>query len=137
MENKLDTLQKRMRAIQKWSGMTQAEFAATFDMGAQSFNNKLCSRNEFTVDEIINVATRYKEISLDWLIRGDGPMMVRDAEMEKLSIHLSGMRSSIEDLENKQNDLQNHVDGSFIAIQVYLSAITNHFGISPKVKPNK
>lgn len=104
------SIPKRIRAIQRWSGLTQSQFATTFNMVPQSLNNKLCGRTEFSLHEVQSIALYYKEISLDWLIRGDGPMLVHDCDVSLLSENLSALRSAIEDLENQQDDLKNSID---------------------------
>ena len=73
-------IKDRIRLIMEHEGMTAAAFAESIDVAQATISHTLGDRNKYpSTDFIMKLHDRFKNISLDWLLTGNGEMIANDA----------------------------------------------------------
>lgn len=76
-------MQERLNQIIEKKGLTATKFAAMIGVNASTISHILAGRNKPGFDIISNIAKAYPDISLNWLITGNGSMDDSPVEKEK------------------------------------------------------
>ncbi|RHR83001.1 helix-turn-helix domain-containing protein [Odoribacter sp. AF15-53] len=76
-------MQERLNQIIEKKGLTATKFAAMIGVNASTISHILAGRNKPGFDIISNIAKAYPDISLNWLITGNGSMDDSTVEKEK------------------------------------------------------
>jgi len=67
-------MQERLNQIFEQKGLTAAKFATLIGVNASTISHILAGRNKPGFDIIYNIAKAFPDISLSWLITGEGSM---------------------------------------------------------------
>ena len=67
---------ERISKIIEYSGLTSSEFADEIDVQRSSISHITSGRNKPSLDFLIKVKERVPELQWDWLIKGDGEMLI-------------------------------------------------------------
>ena len=67
-------MQERLNQIFEQKGLTAAKFATLIGVNASTISHILAGRNKPGFDMIYNIAKAFPDISLSWLITGEGSM---------------------------------------------------------------
>ncbi|MEN2435290.1 helix-turn-helix transcriptional regulator [Weeksellaceae bacterium A-14] len=78
------TLNERISKIIEYSQLSSSEFADEVEVQRSSISHITSGRNKPSLDFLIKVKEKFPEIQWDWLINGEGEMLM-DHENEKVS----------------------------------------------------
>jgi plasmid maintenance system antidote protein VapI len=68
------SVNQRVIKICEFLNLNQAEFARQINVLPQTINNQIKGKNSLSYETILAIATRYPNLSLKWLIAGEGEM---------------------------------------------------------------
>ncbi|WKS94559.1 helix-turn-helix domain-containing protein [Riemerella columbina] len=69
-------LNDRISEIIKYSELTASDFADEIDVQRSSISHITSGRNKPSLDFIVKIKNRFPEIAWDWLINGEGEMLI-------------------------------------------------------------
>lgn len=104
----------RIKAVLKYSNMTETQFAKRLGVTQSSLNRVMRGATEINYRLINAILTEFKEVSAEWLMRGNGVMLIDDsneAEMKRLNNLvdvISMQQETIRNLMEKVKQLQNN-----------------------------
>ena len=79
-------IKDRIRVIMERENLNASSFAESINMSQASVSHNIGERNKYpSTDFIIHLSERYKNISLNWLINGEGPMYLDGNDQEQAS----------------------------------------------------
>ena len=95
-------LNERISKIIEYSQLTSSEFADEIDVQRSSISHITSGRNKPSLDFLIKVKEKFPELEWDWLIKGDGEMLIKKeesqaAEPEQNKIALPDLFALIDD----------------------------------------
>lgn len=73
-------LNERISKIIEYSQLTSSEFADEIDVQRSSISHITSGRNKPSLDFLIKVKEKFPELEWDWLIKGDGEMLIKKEE---------------------------------------------------------
>ncbi len=76
INNCIMNLNERISKIIDYSGFTSSEFADEIEVQSSSVSHITSGRNKPSLDFLIKVKERFPELHWDWLINGDGNMII-------------------------------------------------------------
>lgn len=78
------TIIERIDVFRKSKTLTKIEFCNTIDMPLSSFTSALQRKSNISSDTLLRISNEYKEVSIEWLVTGNGTMMKTELVDEKL-----------------------------------------------------
>jgi len=78
------TMVERIKKLLEMEQLSQSQFADEINFKRASLAHMLSGRNNPSLDFVTKVKNRFSEVSLDWLIFGTGPMLVKQVEKENI-----------------------------------------------------
>jgi transcriptional regulator with XRE-family HTH domain len=76
IEKETGLIADRLDAYIKYKGLSRRAFAERIGVIQQALNRQIKERKGFSSKTIIGIAQAYKELNLNWLIRGEGDMII-------------------------------------------------------------
>jgi len=73
-------LNERISKIIEYSNFTSSEFADEIDVQRSSVSHITSGRNKPSLDFLVKVKEKFPEIDWDWMIRGNGEMLIKPEE---------------------------------------------------------
>ncbi|AZB22615.1 XRE family transcriptional regulator [Kaistella haifensis] len=70
-------LNERISKIIEYSELSSSEFADTIDVQRSNISHITSGRNKPSLDFLIKIKERFPEIQWDWLIKGEGEMLIK------------------------------------------------------------
>lgn len=74
---------ERISKIIEYSGLSSSEFADEVDVQRSSISHITSGRNKPSLDFLIKVKERFPELQWDWLIKGEGEMLINKETEEE------------------------------------------------------
>lgn len=92
-------INKRISQIIEHYNYTNSEFADEIDVQRSSISHIISGRNKPSLDFLIKVKEQFPDLSWDWLINGEGEMMIKKevVKEEKKATSLPDLFSMIDD----------------------------------------
>lgn len=85
MENVKENVPKRIEQIMAREGLKAGEFADSINVAQATISQILRGRNMPSTDILLRLHQRYPDISLDWLLTGEGEMSENNKSNETTS----------------------------------------------------
>lgn len=82
MEN---TVIERLRTYLKNKGIKNREVASFIGISETTLNNKLNGTRSLDLDTLLNIVIHFEDLSVEWLMRGDGNMLKSDKDLQKVT----------------------------------------------------
>jgi len=80
------SLNERISKVIEYSKLSSSEFADEIDVQRSSISHITSGRNKPSLEFIIKIKSRFPEILWDWLVNGDGEMLISELpETENIS----------------------------------------------------
>ncbi len=76
-------MKDRLNAIIEEKGLTATKFATLIDANPSAISHLLKGRNKPGYDLLVNIAKAFPDISMDWLLTGEGGMYNGEKSSEK------------------------------------------------------
>ncbi|MBR3626777.1 MAG: hypothetical protein IKN48_10675 [Bacteroidaceae bacterium] len=92
-------LQRIKKVIEEYS-LTETAFSKAINVNQKTFNQQMKEERKLSLSTIMNILLAFKEISAEWLLRGEGDMM-RNA----LSADIVGANEDYQSLRDSYNRL--------------------------------
>lgn len=73
-------LNERISGIIEYSNLTSSEFADEIDVQRSSVSHITSGRNKPSLDFLIKVKEKFPELEWEWLLRGNGEMLIKPKE---------------------------------------------------------
>lgn len=73
-------LNERISKIIEYSNLTSSEFADEIDVQRSSVSHITSGRNKPSLDFLIKVKEKFPELEWEWLLRGNGEMLIKPEE---------------------------------------------------------
>ena len=80
-----ETINERIMLFLKTNNITISRAAELFGCSQSALSNKLGGRYRVDLDMVVTLLTMFNELSPDWLLLGQGPMM-RKAQMNQNNV---------------------------------------------------
>lgn len=104
-------MKDRIKAVIAMSNLSETQFAKKLGVTQSSLNRVKRGATENCFKVINAILTEYKDISAEWLLRGDGDMMVvnnsNDKRMDSLVDVIAMQQEVIKNLQEKIKQLKN------------------------------
>ena len=103
----------RIKAVLAYSNMTETQFAKRLGVTQSSLNRTMRGATEIQFKLINAILTEFDEISAEWLMRGEGPMLAGDnaaaynKRRDGLVDVVAMQQEIIKNLQEKIKQLQN------------------------------
>lgn len=101
----------RIRKIIESQGVSVRAFAISCEINSPTLDRQLKGRMALSLDTVNKILSHYPNISANWLMRGDGPMLMSDItnqnneRINKLIATIGEMQSIVEEKQKSINDL--------------------------------
>lgn len=76
-------LNERISKVIEFAGLTSSEFADEIEVQRSSISHITSGRNKPSLDFLIKVKDKFPVLQWDWLINGDGEMLITDEKKEE------------------------------------------------------
>ena len=97
-------IKDRIKLIMEQKNLNASSFAESINMSQASVSHNIGERNKFpSTDFILHLSERFPEISLNWLMNGQGPMYITGNESREESQNAENPVSAPSDPENRLN----------------------------------
>ncbi len=73
----------RIRQLMEYKGLTSTQLADNIDVPRAIVSHILSGRNKPSLDVVLKIVSTYREIARDWLLLGEGDMLIRLATVGK------------------------------------------------------
>ena len=73
----------RIKSVLAYSNMTETQLAKRLGVTQSSLNRVMRGATEVNFKLINAILTEFKEISAEWFMRGDGPMLIDDTNEQE------------------------------------------------------
>lgn len=77
------TVIERLRTYLKNKGIKNREVASFIGISETTLNNKLNGTRSLDLDTLLNIVIHFEDLSVEWLLRGDGNMLKSDKDLQK------------------------------------------------------
>ena len=74
---------ERLRTYLKNKGKKNREVASFIGISETTLNNKLNGTRSLDLDTLLNIVIHFEDLSVEWLLRGDGNMFKSDKDLQK------------------------------------------------------
>ncbi len=125
-------IQERILLLMKAQGMTPTQFADEIGIQRSSISHILSGRNNPSLDVILKILGRFKEIDSNWLILGKGNLLKeRDLDNSPTLFNLDEDEEIIDknlkeiDLEEEEKEKEKEIKTNNIEIQENIIAMQN------------
>ena len=78
----METLNERISKVIEYSNLTASEFADEIEVQRSSVSHITSGRNKPSLDFLIKVKERFPALEWDWLIKGEGEMLIQEKDKE-------------------------------------------------------
>lgn len=79
------TVIERLRTYLKNKGIKNREVASFIGISETTLNNKLNGTRSLDLDTLLNIVIHFEDLSVEWLLRGDGNMLKSDKDLQKVT----------------------------------------------------
>jgi len=79
--------------------ISKSAFAQSIGVNPSVISHISSGRNKVGVDVLASIARTYSEISLKWLLTGEGAMIVKEQDSSDLKTDLRALRSHLNEME--------------------------------------
>ena len=101
-------MKDRIHQIMLSEGLSNIEFANKIDISTSSLSHIFNGRNKPSLDVVMHIHSSYPDISLNWLLYGEGEMKIRDLMLEQQeNCTYSETNNGINQLDNQGNIREN------------------------------
>lgn len=76
-------MKDRVKLIMSVKNLSPADFSEALQVQRSSISHILSGRNKPSLDFMLKITEAYPDLSLDWLMKGEGPMFKRQVEASK------------------------------------------------------
>lgn len=97
----MDILNERVVKVMKVKGLAKTEFASLLDISLATLSHINSGRNKPSVEVLQKIAVKYQDISLEWLLLGEGEMFKPQAV---------DLESIIEEVKRMETRTQEGID---------------------------
>lgn len=103
----------RIKAVLAYTNMSEAQFAKRLEVTQSMLNRTMRGATEVSYKLLNSILTNFKNISAEWLMRGEGSMLIgddkaaQDKRIEKLVDVIAMQQEVIQNLQDKIKQLQN------------------------------
>lgn len=123
-------IQERILLLMKAQGMTPTQFADEIGIQRSSISHILSGRNNPSLDVIIKILSRFKEIDSNWLILGKGNLLKeRDLDNSPTLFNLDEdeeiIDKNLKEINLKEEEKEKEIKTNNIEIQENIIAIQN------------
>ena len=105
---------KRLKQFIDYKGIKVSAFEKAIGMSNASFGKSLKNGGTIGADKLENILKTYPELNADWLLRGDGDMLIQSEDSvtknPTLDFMIRHMASEIEELKAKVKHLESKND---------------------------
>ncbi|MFN4082299.1 MAG: helix-turn-helix domain-containing protein [Bacteroidia bacterium] len=95
----MDELNKRVMKIIDFSGLSKSEFATKIDISLPVLTHISSGRNKPSLDIIIRILQVYKQININWLLFGDGEMLVQPTKKIEIAGEIELLKQQAEEIK--------------------------------------
>lgn len=102
----MDNIIERIKVIIEKEQIPSTVFAENIDVKQSTFSHILTGRNKPSLDVVMKIHRRYNYINLNWLLYGDGPMMVAESgsdEWQQSQLRPNEKKNSYNQSENQSD----------------------------------
>lgn len=123
-------IQERILLLMKAQGMTPTQFADEIGIQRSSISHILSGRNNPSLDVILKILGRFKEIDSNWLILGKGNLLKeRDLDNSPTLFNLDEdeeiIDKNLKEIDLKEEEKEKEIKTNNIEIQENIIAIQN------------
>ncbi|MDD2287707.1 MAG: helix-turn-helix transcriptional regulator [Bacteroidales bacterium] len=123
-------IQERILLLMKAQGMTPTQFADEIGIQRSSISHILSGRNNPSLDVILKILGRFKEIDSNWLILGKGNLLKeRDLDNSPTLFNLDEdeeiIDKNLKEINLKEEEKEKEIKTNNIEIQENIIAIQN------------
>lgn len=79
------TVIERLRTYLKNKGIKNREVASFIGISETTLNNKLNGTRSLDLDTLLNIVIHFEDLSVEWLLRGEGDMLKSDKDLQKVA----------------------------------------------------
>lgn len=92
------TMNKRLRAFLNYKGTTLAQLERDIGVGAGTLSKAVKNDSSIGVDKVMKILQLYGELSAEWLLRGDGDMLLGVANDSANSVKVALLEEQVHQL---------------------------------------
>lgn len=102
----------RIKEVLTYTNMSEMQFAKKLGVTQSMLNRTMRGATEVSYKLLNSILTNFKDISAEWLMRGDGSMLIgedkaaQDKRIEKLVDVIAMQQEVIQNLQDKIKQLQ-------------------------------
>ena len=104
---------ERIKHLKKEMAISEYEFAKRLDMSQSTFNSYMLGKRKPSYELAESVLSTFVDISAEWLLRGEGPMLISDIPTEgdtdevlDLKAEITRLRAELAELREENVTLQ-------------------------------
>lgn len=99
---------RRLSVFKDYTGMNLHAFCASIGMGHTTVFNQFAGNRALSLDTVLKTISSYKELSTDWLLRGNGEMIVsNETNSENAEKYLSRIEKLIDTIQFLSETIKN------------------------------
>ena len=106
MNYNMDVLD-RIKQIISTNELSVSAFAKSIGLAQVTVNNYILGKRKISFELIDAIAKNYPNISLEWLLRGDGEMYVSDKPQQPSSVGEEYYKQMVKEMEAMKDRLDN------------------------------
>ena len=123
-------IQERILLLMKAQGMTPTQFADEIGIQRSSISHILSGRNNPSLDVILKILGRFKEVDSNWLILGKGNLLKeRDLDNSPTLFNLDEdeeiIDKNLKEINLKEEEIEKEIKTNNIEIQENIIAMQN------------
>ena len=98
----------RLSEFKDYTGMNLHAFCASIGMGHTTVFNQFAGNRALSLDTVLKTISSYRELSTDWLLRGNGEMIVsNETNSENAEKYLSRIEKLIDTIQFLSETIKN------------------------------
>lgn len=126
---KISSIKERILQFIEYKKISKADFCENTGISYGNFKGK-SSESEIGGDKIAKILTTYREISADWLLTGEGSMLISEKIHHADKISAGTPKDSIDPVQNNTSDMISHHDAD-------VSILTNKIEMLERIIASK
>lgn len=126
---KISSIKERILQFIEYKKISKADFCENTGISYGNFKGK-SSESEIGGDKIAKILTTYREISADWLLTGEGSMLICEKTHHADKISADSPKAAIDSAQNNTSDMISHHDAD-------VSILTNKIEMLERIIASK
>lgn len=102
----MDGINERIKQFFTGKGLNLSEVERTCGFKPQTFSTSIRRGSVLGVDKIVAILTAYPDISVEWLMRGEGEMIIQRNETQNTVKTVEGFNNALDYLTKRCRDLE-------------------------------